>query len=426
MEGLIAVILVGMAVAFGVLLIAVELVFRRCGEGEAWRAVMGAEKAVRERVEAVVARVRRDEQEFAVATRRYEEGYVSDLLRRRPIRELRPRMSVSMSWAALERAGIRNLEQFLAFRGDFQQIHGIGEARGRALWRAQRELREEMNQTTLPMPTVRSPGSPQFDVVSRVVRVVDLRTRVRPQLEVVEEKMEAIRAERPSWLGVRRRFWLGDRTELRQALVDVVEEYRELGSRDVEELEAREERAGIGSSCVEELTEQYGERQEVARRIIDSATRRTVRGAVRPVGAAAIRAAEGFENEEDFCDRGLEPLIEKLGYQFQREFTIKRRIGSREQTMYVDFLLLDDRGNKVGILEAKRSIRTDRQLDDARQQALSYALFKELRPMMVAAPQGLWLYERRGQQTRFCAKYEMEEAYNKLAEVRAQIEALRG
>ena len=133
MEVLIAVILVGMAVAFGVVLIALEVIFRRHGVGEAWRAVMGAEKAVRERVEAVVARVRRDEQEFAVATRRYEEGYVSDLLRRRPIRELRPRMSVSMSWAALERAGIRNLEQFLAFRGDFQQIHGIGDARGRAL-----------------------------------------------------------------------------------------------------------------------------------------------------------------------------------------------------------------------------------------------------------------------------------------------------
>ncbi len=425
MEVILVLVTVGIGLFFVVALIALEVVFRGHEVGQVWRSLRRAERALKKRLHEVSAGVRRDEETFAVMTRRYEETYISRHLRRRPIRDLRPYVSVSMSWSALERAGVSNLEQFLKFRGDFQRLRGIGDARARGLRVARAELKHEMETTSLPMPTIRRPGTLEFDVVSQMVRVVELRTQVRPRLEKMEEKLEEIRRERPGVFEVRRRFWLDDREQLCRQLASCRDSYEAVGADTLARLEQSAREAGVGTEEVEEIVEIYGEYQDVAKRVIDSASRRPVRGAVRPVGRPALQAAEGFDDEEDFCDRGLEPLVGKMGYRHHREFTIKRRIGSQERTLYVDFMLLDEQGRKVAVLEAKRSIRSDRQLDDARQQALSYALFKELRPMMVAAPEGLWLYERRGQETRFCAKYEMDEAYAKVGELRERIEMMR-
>lgn len=422
MEFVITVLVIGAIAVLAIGSVVLEVIFRHHEVGQIWRSVIDIENKAGQRLANVVSTLRIEEREFAATVRNYERAYVSNLLRRRPIRDLRPYISVSMSWAALERAGIRNLEQFLGFRGNFEHLRGIGEARSRALSRARQTLRREIRQSTLPMPTPRAPGTVEYDVITRLLRIIELRTEVRPSLEALQDKVRHLEKRRPGALPARSQFWLGKRSQLHDELEQTYDDYEALLHHKLPGLEHSAREAGESVRDVEAVSRVYKRREASAKRVVDAITSRDIRGSIRPVGAAALRAAEGFDDEEDFCDRGLEPLIDKMGFDHEREYTIKRRIGSSKKTLYVDFMVYGANGRKVAILEAKRSIRTDRQLKDAKKQALSYALFEELRPMMVAAPEGLWLYERRGQSATLIEKYDVARAYECYQRLRSQIE----
>lgn len=407
-----------------VALVGAEIAFRRSDVGQAYRRLVDAGRRIDDEIEAAESTLQSDRRRLRDLAKSYESGYIHRVLRRRPIRDLHPYLSVSMSWSALEEAGITDLAKFMSFRGDFERLHGIGEARGRGLRKARRQLQDEMAETSLPVPTLRPPGTLEFDVISAGLRVAELQDRALPRMRRLGEQLEEVRADWPGTIAARWSYWFGDRDELNRRLERGLEAIEPLVASGAPELRRQVDEAGICSEDVTRLNDQYGEHEETVKQLIDTVTRRPVRGALRPVGAEAMRAAEGFDDEEDFCDRGLEPLIAKLGYKHRREHTINQRIGSSEKTMYVDFLLLDDQRRPVAVLEAKRSIRTDNQLEGASQQGLSYALFEQLDPVMVAAPEGLWLYRRHDQQLELKADYEIEEAYERVDELRERIERL--
>lgn len=412
------VMLVGLGVA--------EVMFRRHSVGQSWKRLVDTERRIRDAVQEADDALKSARRQLRDLGKSYESGYIHRVLRRRPIRDLKQYLSVSMSWSALEDAGITDLAKFMSFRGNFERIHGIGEARSRGLRRARRKLNAELAETTLPVPTLRPPGTLEFDVIAAGLRVSDLEDRAGPHRRRLGERFDQLRDERPSWIGARWGFWFGDRERLNEQIEDVLEEAGALVETEVVELTDQLEEAGPTTADVEQLNEQYERSERRIKGLLDAVTDRSIRGTLRPVGAAAMRAAEGFDDEEDFCDRGLEPLVAKLGYKHRREHTIKQRIGSRDKTMYVDFLLLDDERRPVAVLEAKRSIRTDNQLEGASQQGLSYALFEQLDPVMVAAPEGLWLYERHNQDLQLKGKYEIEEAYDRVDELRERIDRIAG
>lgn len=408
-----------------VALVVLEVVFRRRDVGRLWRRIVETERKLRKRVDDVRQEAESARRRLKEAATTYEDGYVRRLLRRRPIRDLHQYLSVSMSWAALERAGITDLEKFMAFRGDFERLRGIGEARGRGLRGARRKLRAELGESTLPMPPLRPPESLEFRVVSAALYTTEIDRQVVPKAKALKEELEEFRRHRPGAVGVRWRHWTGGGEPLRDELGECEKRLQSIVDELAGDLDGAHGEIVEANRDFERVQKRYQAAEQRVRRLIDEATTRAVRGALRPVGVDAMRAAEGFDDEEDFCDRGLEPLIEKLGYDHRREHTINRRIGSSDTTLYVDFLLIDAKG-PVAVLEAKRSIRTDNDLEDARKQGLSYALFEELKPVMVAAPEGLWLYERDGQELAFCREYEIEEAYASVDELRSAIDAIAG
>lgn len=401
-----------------------EIVFRRTAAGKIWIESRRMEKRLENSI-SHLDKARRDaDAKLAGLARRYEEHYIGRLLRRRPIRDLRPHIDVSMSWAALERAGMENLQQFQAFRGHFENLHGIGEARGQALRQARRNLDVELAESTLPMPTLCRPQEPGYRVIEAAVQAIKWRHRLAPRLKDMRERLEKLQAERPSAFSIRWTVWTGrgdrvcgDITALRDRLVDELQP-------EVEGLETAADELSTGRQNTDELMARYKEAAEPVQKLLDAATTRRLRKQLRPVGAAAMRAAEGFDDEEDFCDRVLEPLVVELGYERIREHTIQRRIGSRDKILYADFLLLDDQKEPLAVLEAKSRIRSERDIEGARDQGISYALFEEICPVMIAAPEGLWLYERQGQQAVLHQKYDIEEAFRKVDDLRQKIECL--
>ncbi len=423
LEVIVGVLILAVPPAFVLFVVILEVVFRRSDTGRLWRRLIDAEKSVKKRLKRVDREIKGAERRMRDAANTYENGYVRRLLRRRPIRDLKPYVSVSMSWSALANAGITDLEKFMSFRGNFRQLRGIGESRSQALRQARRKLSEELAESTLPMPTLRGPGTLEYEVVTTALRSARLYGTVRPKMEKVEQRQEELKQFRPGSLGVRWKHWFGDREGLQNQLRDCVDEFTPLADQEAPQLEQMVHDTGMDDDY-DRLGELYQEHEQTVKKLLNRSTKRDVRGALRPVGAAAMRAAEGFDDEEDFCDRALEPLVAKLGYNHRREHTITRRIGSREKSMYVDFFLLDEYNRPLAVLEAKRNIRTDRELEDARKQGLSYALFEEVKPVLVAAPEGLWVYERHGQELEFYRKFDIEEAFEKIGELRGLVDQI--
>lgn len=422
--------LIAVSLVFGVPLLVLfvifvaEVVFRKSEAGQRWRRLRRIEKKLTRFVGQLKKEEKNANARFSAAARRYERHYIDRHLRRRPIRDLRPYIEVSMSWSALEGAGIDNLQQFFNYRGHFENIHGIGEARGRALRRAKRVLNAELAEHSLPMPTPRKPNTPEFQVVAEAVCAIAWRSTISPAAQDLGEQLDHIRRQRPGGLGARWKVWTKRGAELTEELELALGKMESLEKEAMPRVQRLESEIDDAGHSAEELVVRYREQKGEVKRWLDTATERPLRGAMRPVGAAAMRTAEGFDDEEDFCDRALEPLVDKLGYDRVREHTIQRRIGSRDKVLYVDFLLRDEQGRNVAVLEAKSSIRTDRERENARDQGLSYAMFEEIGPVMIAAPQGLWLYERQGQKAVFCRKWTIEEAYADIDGLRNAIDRL--
>lgn len=130
---------------------------------------------------------------------------------------------------------------------------------------------------------------------------------------------------------------------------------------------------------------------------------------------------QNFSSEEEFCNRAIEPLIEELAFDHEREYPVEHRVGSKTSTLRVDYLLLDAHGGQIAVLEAKREIQNQDQRDKAASQVLSYALFEQIPVVLLAAPQGLWLYRRDGNELSLQKKYSFQNAYNRPKAVRTEI-----
>ncbi len=426
MEGLLLVLMGGLVVAVLGFVGLIYRQFRKDAIGQRWSTLQEIRDRVQRRIGAVQKYTGAVESDLSRQARTYEQAYLQRVFRRQPIRSLSPRISVSMSWKALESVGIETVEDLMAFRGQFSHIQGIGQARAQALRQVRQELSYERSQMSIPPPTVHGRGDVEFRPVVLGLKVLEMRRNVLPELRRLSERSEQVSARVPVSGSVMWRFWVGDQRALREEIDDLVEAFEELEGERLEEMEAYLENSPWWDRSIEEIAEVYEAESEAVRRLLDEMIRRPVRGQIQPVGKAAMRSGEGFENEEDFCDRGLDPLMDRLGFRFEREYTIRQRIGSKEQTLYVDFMLKNERGRKVALLEAKRHIQSDRQLQDARDQALSYALFEGLDAVMVAAPEGLWLYERKRREMVFQDQYEIEEAYDEADNLRQRILVLAG
>jgi hypothetical protein len=109
--------------------------------------------------------------------------------------------------------------------------------------------------------------------------------------------------------------------------------------------------------------------------------------------------------EERFEDAVLLPLLHGWGLCVERQVTCPLPGRNRAQRGRVDLLVRAQPGGPpLTLVESKRQIRDAGELAQAVEQAMAYAYSLALPSFVVAAPRGLWVYRREGEQTR-CVRH---------------------
>jgi thioredoxin 1 len=109
--------------------------------------------------------------------------------------------------------------------------------------------------------------------------------------------------------------------------------------------------------------------------------------------------------EEIFEDAVVIPLLQRWDFSFRRQVPCATTRGSRQYRGRVDLLVYDHPlAQPITLIESKRQIRGDQDLQQAIAQAASYARGLWLSSFVVAAPRGLWLYRRNGEHVT-CVKH---------------------
>ncbi len=97
--------------------------------------------------------------------------------------------------------------------------------------------------------------------------------------------------------------------------------------------------------------------------------------------------------EERFEDAALIPLIQSWGLTVQRQVACALAGQNRAQRGRIDLLLYKHAGQPpLTLIESKRQIRGNEDLQAAAHQAYGYARSLTLTSFIVATPRGLWIY----------------------------------
>ena len=143
--------------------------------------------------------------------------------------------------------------------------------------------------------------------------------------------------------------------------------------------------------------------------------------------AMEVGRVGGLDREWDemsLCDEVLDPLIRRFGYIPIREKRCEFPVGSTRSVGYIDFVLECEEKGAVALLEAKASIRNDRKLAQARDQALSYAVWEDLDVLLIGAKEGLWLYHRRRTECQLVKRWSIAYAWQNPREIREEIDQM--
>lgn len=109
--------------------------------------------------------------------------------------------------------------------------------------------------------------------------------------------------------------------------------------------------------------------------------------------------------EERFEEAALIPLLESWGLCVERQVTCALPGGDRARRGRIDLLVYDDpAAPPLTLVESKRQIRGDDELQAAARQAAAYAHSLALASFVVAAPRGLWVYSAEDGRLR-CARH---------------------
>ncbi|SKB83943.1 Type I restriction enzyme R protein N terminus (HSDR_N) [Lachnospiraceae bacterium] len=138
--------------------------------------------------------------------------------------------------------------------------------------------------------------------------------------------------------------------------------------------------------------------------------------------------SEEFPNEKAVEDKLIKPLIKKLGYEeseYKQQLYIE--IGNHNYALIPDFVLspATSKGHYSGyaIIEAKRSITSEKQMEETKTQARSYAKILGAKYSSIASQEGIWVTSSRDDYTKdvFSASWEELKNEDTLFELRKRI-----
>ncbi|MBR0383790.1 MAG: hypothetical protein IJH61_03785 [Eubacteriaceae bacterium] len=127
-----------------------------------------------------------------------------------------------------------------------------------------------------------------------------------------------------------------------------------------------------------------------------------------------ISADNHYVNERDVEERLIIPFLKNIGYSeedYQRQVQVP--IGNHNHTLIPDFVLHDHvyrgRHSAFAVLEAKKSIRNDKELSAALSQVTSYALLLSAEYAVIASQEGLWITTSKDHYSAIVGKFSWDE-----------------
>lgn len=340
--------------------------------------------------------------------RRFEEK-----LRTTTVSELSSYGASGSRYGALERVGVRTLADLRDFKQagrSLESVHGVGAKSAGAIVAAfQRYVAEQgAKPIRLPEPDFATNETAHYFQICALRAYME--TEIRPrrvELRARHEEVEFVSIAAVPFVGSER---------LQQAIVRVDEVVQELRPRfDLLEADFNSARQRLSSKdAVVAFAKNHRSQFEkvVNAGATDGLPAPTIAGQL----ANLEDAVASSETERDFEDRIITPFLERLGVPFVRQYPLKIRVGSRYIDVFTDYLV-EDRGEFISLIENKRSVRNDADLNAARDQAFSYAVQLRLASFVVAAKEGFWLYDLPRHRPHLVQHYSPEEAFEHAAEI---------
>lgn len=135
-----------------------------------------------------------------------------------------------------------------------------------------------------------------------------------------------------------------------------------------------------------------------------------------------------YVNERDVEDRLIKPFLNNIGYgENDYEQQIRVPIGNHNNTLIPDFVIAHETygGTHVAftVIEAKKSIKNDKELTAALDQVGSYSLLLSAKFAVIASQEGIWITTSNSRYKEFVLNYSWQELDDddKMYEVRKMI-----
>lgn len=112
-----------------------------------------------------------------------------------------------------------------------------------------------------------------------------------------------------------------------------------------------------------------------------------------------VASEESIETEKDVENKYIKPLLARLGYNetdYVQQLYIE--IGNHNHALIPDFVIMPKKSkghtSAFAIIEAKKSIQSEKMLDEAKLQARSYANLLKVQYSIIASQEKLWVTSR--------------------------------
>ena len=128
----------------------------------------------------------------------------------------------------------------------------------------------------------------------------------------------------------------------------------------------------------------------------------------------AISSDNKYTNEKDVEQKLIKPFLKDLGYE-EDEYTQQKRvpIGNHNNTLIPDFVLLPvsfgGKHSAFAVLEAKKSIKNQKDLLAALDQVSSYSLLLSAEYAVVASQEGIWITSKKDRYSGVIEEFSWEE-----------------
>lgn len=139
-----------------------------------------------------------------------------------------------------------------------------------------------------------------------------------------------------------------------------------------------------------------------------------VKGNVPRLEFEDISVDNSYTNEKDVENRLIKPFLKDLDYE-ETDYTQQKRIpvGNHNTTLIPDFVLLPDifkgQHSAFAVLEAKKSIKNEKELQAALKQVSSYALLLSAKYAVVASQERIWITSKEDRYTRIIEDFSWNE-----------------